>query len=97
MKNSKNKRSTILVIILLGLLIVAYKFIFAPSSESALSDENIAASARVENILKEIEDINFDTSVLQDQNFKSFKSIETPLISLPVGRKNPFANAFGSN
>ncbi len=96
MKNSKNKRSVILAIILFGLLVLAYKVIFAPS-DSSLSDENVVASTRVEGILKEIESINFDTSIIENQNFKSLKSFETPLISLPVGRKNPFSASSGSN
>jgi hypothetical protein len=97
MKNSKNKRTVILVVILVGLLILAYKVMFVTSSEVLLSDENIAASGKVEGILKEIESINFDTSITENQNFKSLKSIEIPLVSLPVGRKNPFSSISGSN
>jgi hypothetical protein len=92
MKNSKNKRAIILGIILLGLLILAYKVMFVTPGEDVLSaDENIAASARVEIILKQVESIKFDTSITQDPKFKSLKSIETPLISLPVGKINPFS------
>lgn len=91
MKNSKNKRTIILVIILLGLLILAYKVIFAPGNSDLLTDENVIASTRIETILKQVQNINFDTSVMEDASFKSLKSIEIPLVSLPVGRKNPFA------
>lgn len=92
MKNSKNKRAIILGVILLGLLVFAYKVMFlAPEEEILSSDENIAASARVEGILKQVESIKFDTSITQDPKFKSLRSIETPLISLPIGRKNPFS------
>jgi hypothetical protein len=97
MKKSKNKRTTILAIILLGLLVLAYKVVFVSPSEDLLNTEDVAASARVQAVLDEIEAINFDTSVIQDQNFKSLKSIEIPLISLPVGRKNPFSPTSGSN
>jgi hypothetical protein len=96
MKNSKNKRTAILAIILLGLLVVAYKMLFMAPSGDTLGDENVAASVRVESLLKQVESINFDTSIMQDQKFKSLKSIETPLPSLPVGRKNPFSTIFGS-
>ena len=93
MKNLKNKRAAILSIILLGLLILAYKVMFVSSGvdESLLIDENIAASIRVESMLQQVESINFDTSIMQDPRFKSLISIETPLISLPIGRENPFS------
>jgi len=93
MKNSKNKRVIILAVILLGLLVLAYKVMYAPSSESVL--DNATASARVEAALGEIEKINFDMSVID--SLKSLKSIEIPLISLPIGRKDPFSVASGSN
>lgn len=92
MNNQKsNKRTSILIIILLALLILAYKVIFAPAGEDMASDENIIASARAEAILKEIETINFDMAVVEDPTFKSLKSIEIPLLTLPVGRPNPFS------
>jgi len=101
MKNSKNKRTIILAVILLGLLILAYKVFFVSSSDSdsdsLLIDENITASARVESVLQQVESISFDMSIIQDQKFKSLKSIEIPLISLPIGRENPFLGISGSN
>jgi hypothetical protein len=93
MKNSKkNKRTAILAIILVGLLVLAYKVMFVSTGEDLLADENIVASARVEGVLKEMESINFDMSIMENQSFKSLKSIETPLISLPIGRTNPFSS-----
>jgi hypothetical protein len=92
MKNLKNKRTAILALILIGLLALAYKLMFASTEEDLLADENIIASARVEAILKEIQNINFDISIIENENFKSLRNIEIPLISLPIGRKNPFAN-----
>ncbi|MEK7635328.1 MAG: hypothetical protein AAB446_02795 [Patescibacteria group bacterium] len=90
MKDSKNKRSIILGLVLVGLLIVAYKVMLAPPSDTSSIDENATASARVEALLQQVENIKFDTGIIEDQKFKSLKSIETPLISLPVGRENPF-------
>ena len=97
MKNLKNKRTSILVIILVGLLIVAYKVLFISPNEDLTIDENITASERVEAILEEVETINFNLDVLKDPKFKSLKSIEIPPISLPVGRKNPFSNILNFN
>lgn len=96
MKNSKNKRTAILAIILLALLILAYKIMFVSPAADLSTGQNIAASQRVEAILQEVESINFDMSILQDQKFKSLKSIEIPLLSLPIGRKNPFS-VIGAN
>jgi len=99
MKNSNNKRTIILIVILIALLIVAYKTMFmssSPADEDAMVVDEVALS-KGENLLKEIESINFDTSIIQNQNFKSLKSIEVPLVSLPVGRKNPFSNVLNSN
>lgn len=97
MKNSKNNRTIILIVVLLGLLILAYKVMFVSPNDSALVDDNIAASVRVENILQQVKDISFDTSILRDQKKTSLKSIEIPLVSLPIGRKNPFSGISGSN
>ena len=90
MKTSKNKRAAILGIILLGLLVMAYKTIFVSSLGDLSVSENIKASERVGTALKEVENIKFDLTVLNDVNFKSLRSIEIPLPSLPIGKKNPF-------
>lgn len=97
MKNSKNKRTATLSIILLGLLVLAYKVIFMPSSDDTLVEENTAVFEKVETVLAQIESIDFDTSVIKDEKIKSLKSIETPLISLPIGKRNPFTGYSGSN
>ncbi len=91
MKNSKNKRAVILGVVLLGLLVLAYKVMFVAPNDVSIIEENSTASARVEAVLQQVESIKFDTSITQDQKFKSLRSIETPLISLPVGRRNPFS------
>jgi hypothetical protein len=95
MKNSKNKRAMVMGIILLGLLVIAYKVIFMSGSTVDTIDTSVPTDASAGgsgDILNEIQSINFDTSILDDQSFKSFKSIEIPLISLPVGRSNPFSS-----
>lgn len=94
MKNSKNKRTVIMLLVLIGLVAIAYKVIFVtPVDESLLTEDNVIAGERVVQILKSVEGINFDTSVFAESKFTSLKSIEIPLLSLPVGKKNPFANA----
>jgi len=100
MKDSKNKRTMILTAILIGLLVVGYKVIFMSSDSGLLvdpTDSSLMVGERVSKILEEVESIDFDTSITEDSKFQSLKSIETPLISLPVGKANPFSGSFGSN
>ncbi|NLE07336.1 MAG: hypothetical protein GX627_01875 [Parcubacteria group bacterium] len=94
-----NNRTTFLGLILVVLLIVAYKVMFMDANKvDTTNEENIAASARAEALLKQVENIDFDTSVVQDPKFQSLKSIEVPLMSLPVGKENPFSpKTSGSN
>jgi hypothetical protein len=98
MKDSKNKRTTILVIILLGFLVIAYKMIFMPATDVNIDTlaANASSSVDVENISQEMNGINFDTSIMQNPSFQSLRSIAAPLVPLPVGRQNPFASV-GSN
>lgn len=81
----------ILLGILIGLIVFAYKVIFMPSSTDSAVDDSSTASQAVEQILNQVNKINFDTSVTQDPKLNSLKSIETPLPSIPVGKKNPFS------
>lgn len=55
------------------------------------AEENTVSSERVEALLNQIQNISFDTSVINDESFKSLKSIAVPLPLLPVGRSNPFS------
>lgn len=93
MKNLKNKRPIILVVILIGLLVIGYKVIFTSPSADFLAEESteISTAKKVEIVLDEVEKINFDTKVMSDPKFISLKSIETILPSLPVGKRNPFS------
>jgi hypothetical protein len=98
MKTYKNKKTSLLVAVLLGLLVLAYKTMFMSSGEDLQGltiEENVLASERVQIILQKVDGISFDKSIFEDEKFNSLKSIETPLISLPVGRKNPFSAVFG--
>lgn len=93
MKNSNNKRTIVLAIILVALLVLAYKVMFMSSEESLTETGNNAlASQRVETLLKKIERIKFDLDIMQNEKFKSLESIETPLVALPIGKANPFAD-----
>lgn len=92
MNKKNNNRTYILLIVLVGLLVVMYKVMFMDSSSVTMDTvQNSEASARVEELTLRVNSISFDTEVLQDAKFQSLKSIATPLVSLPIGKKNPFS------
>lgn len=81
-----------LSLILLALLFVAYKVMFAPPGiDPYATDQSVMEGEKVVAILQQVEGISFDTSVISDPKFKTLKSIEIPLPSIPVGKKNPFS------
>jgi len=97
MKTNKNNRTTALALLLVALLVVAYKVMFVSSPDDFFVSENMVASQRVEAVLKSVEQINFETNIILDPKFMSLQSIQRPLISLPIGKKNPFSISGSSN
>lgn len=95
MKSPNNKSTTILLMILIAAAAVLYRSMFAAPSVEFLLQEDVALNTKVEDALEKIEAINFDMAVFNDPKFQTFKSIETPLPSIPKGRDNPFASIFG--
>lgn len=89
MNKSQDTRTKIMVAILICLLIVGYRFVFVVPMDP-VSEENAITSERLQKTLSDIESINFRASIAEDPAFQSLKDISTPLISLPVGRTNPF-------
>lgn len=92
MKQPKNSRTAILVLVLIGLLFIAYKVIFVSSPTDLLVEDDTAASERVTALVAEVQSINFDLSVLDDPKFMSLKSLDMPALNLPVGKRNPFSS-----
>lgn len=96
MKKSNKNNTGMLLVLLIVILILAYKFMFAPVDDGMYLVDDVALG-RVEITLQQVQNINFDTTVVNDQKFISLQSIETPLVSMPIGRNNPFSSGFGSN
>lgn len=96
MKKSNKNNSGILLVILIAMLILAYKFMFAPVDDGMYVVDDVTLQ-RVEITLQQVQSISFDTAVINNQKLMSLQSIETPLVSLPVGKSNPFSSVFGSN
>lgn len=94
MKTSNN-RLKLMILVLIAALAVLYRTMFVvPEENSMVTTDNMIAIARVEATLIELEQINLDIQVFADPVFTSLQSIEVPLVSVPVGKTNPFAPVF---
>ncbi len=91
MRTKKNTRTNMLVVLLIAIVIFGYKFLFVEPIDEFAFQENQATMDRVTVLIQSIENINFDTSVINDPKFNSLESIEIPLINLPLGKTNPFS------
>lgn len=85
-----NNRTTILILLLVILGAIAVKMNFFGGIEAPIGE--LVDTSSIDKIVAEVEAINFDTTVIQDRKFQSLKSIDTPLVSEPVGKKNPFSS-----
>lgn len=86
----KNKNTSILVIFLIALLIVAYKVMFTTPYDGTLSSD-FSESQVVISTLSKLQMVNLNTAVVNDPKFGTLKSIQTPLPNIPVGKENPFS------
>lgn len=91
MKKAKN--TSLLLIFLVALLVVAYKFMFTTPFDPAYLSSDLAESQIVISTLNRLQTVNFDTSIANDPKFKTLRSIESPLPNIPVGKTNPFSAA----
>lgn len=91
MKSSKNTRTNIMIVFLIAVLIIGYRFIFMTPMDPFEDEQNLLVIEKISMVIKSIETVNFDTSINDNPKFKTLKSISTPLTELPIGRDNPFA------
>lgn len=89
MSKQSNKRTSFMLITLLALLLVAYKVMFVAPPE--IEELNPASVIRVESMVSQLNSVDFSSSAINDPKFNTLETIEQPLISLPVGRSNPFS------
>lgn len=89
MSKQSNKRTSFMLITLLALLLVAYKVMFVAPPE--IEEVNPASVIRVESMVSQLNSVDFSSSAINDPKFNTLETIEQPLISLPVGRSNPFS------
>lgn len=84
-----------MIAVLLALLLILYKTLFVKPILDEVADTTV--EDKINKTLTKLEVMNFNLGILQDQKFMTLKSIETPFINVPVGRKNPFAAIFSSS
>ena len=95
MKNTNQKSLIVLFMILIAGAAILYRNVLSSPAPAAVSEAEVTASAKVEEMLQELDSINFDLAIFNDARFAELQSIETPLASVPVGRDDPFAPIFG--
>ncbi len=88
----KTKNTSLLLILLLALLVVAYKFMFTTPYEGSYLSSDLSESQVVISTLNRLQTVNFDISIANDPKFKTLRSIENPLPNIPVGKTNPFSS-----
>ena len=98
MKFITENKTTVIAISIILLGIVAY-FIFF-SGGSTQQDNGLvtfgnpttsAANREFVSLFTTLRQINFDTSIFDNPNFKNLKDFSREVTELPTGRDNPFA------
>lgn len=91
-----SKNTTIIVIVIVGVLLVvgAGYFLFVrPATTTAVSaTEPVSpAEATFVNLANQLQPLDFDTSILTDPRFEALVDIHTAILPEAAGRHDPFA------
>lgn len=109
MKNSSSKNAIIAIVVILVLFMGGYFYLKGTPSDSALSSLGIVggpgegdADASIKGsqillLLSQIKSINIDTSIFNNQMYKSLIDYTVEVPQQNVGKVNPFAEFVGSN
>ena len=109
MKNSSSKNAIIAIVVILVLFIGGYFYLKGTPNDSALSSLGIVggpgegdADASIKGsqillLLSQIKSINIDTSIFNNQMYKSLIDYTVEVPQQNVGKVNPFAEFVGSN
>jgi len=91
--------STIIGLIVIVLLGLAYFFFFSSPETPALSATNVASSAAEQSfaaLVTQLAPITFNLKVFSDARFASLTDLSTPIAPEPSGRTDPFAPVSGT-
>ena len=92
MKSSTTNRNTLILLILLVVaLAISYPLLNKSEDTSGVSSDQLASVQEAENILAKMQNVSIDFSFFDKPEFAYLKDISSPLLTLPVGRVNPFA------
>ncbi len=109
MKNSSSKNAIIAIVIILVLFIGGYFYLKGTPNDDAVSSLDIVggqgeadANASIKGsqillLLSQIKSINIDTSIFNNQMYKSLIDYTVEVPQQNVGKVNPFAEFIGSN
>lgn len=89
---SKNQNTAVLSVILVGIVIVAYKILFTDPIDQSLMSDSVVESEKIIQVLREVESIDFTSGDATDPKISTLESLEIPLPNLPVGKTNPFSS-----
>jgi hypothetical protein len=88
---ANNRNTLILIGLLVLVLAIAYPLLKGPSDTAVDPNQADPVGSEALSLLSQIQSIHMDFSVLQSREFLLLKDITQPLLSLPVGRTDPFA------
>ena len=97
MKKASSYKSLIGIIIIIGAVIVTYIAISKGPTEtdsllqSQASPEATIVSARILNLLNQIQSLKIDTTLFKDPAYQTLVDYSVPIPPVDVGRPNPFA------
>jgi hypothetical protein len=88
-------KSTLAVLLIIGLFGVAYYFYnsYMPSSTDSITADNSDSDvgAHVLSLLNQIQSLNIDSTIFKDPGFNTLVDYSVEIPPVPVGRPNPFA------
>ncbi len=88
-------QTVLLFVLIVVVAFVAYQYLLAPSSESALTATNsLNANGPDQDLialLLELKSLRLDNVLFDDSIFKSLQDFSKDLVGEPQGRPNPFA------
>jgi hypothetical protein len=99
MKN--NKRTIVLLVILLAVSALGYPIIRgnkssggedSPAVHVEPGSDSASGYQSVSQLLNSVQSISLDAKIINNPDFRDLIDFTRPLINIPIGKANPFAN-----